>query len=124
MLKKVIKYVDFNDKEQEATYYFNLTKAEVAEMELSTPGGLTKKIENMVLETDSNEMIRLFKTLILDSYGVKSPDGSSFIKNAALREEFSHSAAYSELFMELATNADAATEFINGILPSDLTRKN
>lgn len=123
MLKKVIKYVDFNDQPKELVCYFNLTKAEVAEMELTTPGGLTKKIENMVLDTDSSEMIRLFKTLILDSYGKKSEDGSRFIKSEQLKEEFSQSAAYSELFMQLATDANAATEFVNGILPSDLIQK-
>lgn len=30
------------------------------------------------------------------------------------------SAAFPELFMELATDADSASKFINGIIPADL----
>ena len=38
-------------------------------------------------------------------------------KNKELVEEFKDSEAYSELFMELATNAEAASAFVNGITP-------
>lgn len=117
MLKKDITYVDYNDKERTETFYFNMSKAEVAEMELSTPGGLSKFIENIVSAENQKEIIALFKDFILKSYGEKSPDGKRFIKSEELSTAFSQTEAFSVLFMELATNADAASAFINGVVP-------
>ena len=123
MLKKTISYEDFNGNKLTEDFYFNLTKAEIAEMELEVPGGLTATLEKITKAQDTPTLIKIFKDLILRSYGVKSDDGKRFIKNHAMREEFEQHAAYSVLFMELATNADAASEFVNGIVPSDVAGK-
>lgn len=119
MLKKRIKYVDYDNNEREEDFYFNLNKAEIAEMELSTEGGLQQWIEKIVDAQDTPQIIDLFKKLILKSYGEKSPDGKRFIKNEQLSEEFSQTEAYSELFMELATDEQAAANFVNGIIPKE-----
>ena len=117
MLKKTITYTDFNGVERTEDFYFNLTKAEIAEMELEVPGGMTTMIERITKTQDTPSLIKVFKELILRSYGKKSDDGRRFIKNKELVEEFKDSEAYSELFMELATNAEAASAFVNGITP-------
>lgn len=117
MLKKTITYVDFDGNTRTEDFYFNLTKAEVTEMEMSTEGGLVKMLEKIVSTQDSKRIIEVFKDLILKAYGEKSPDGKRFIKTQELREAFSQTEAYSELFMELATNADASAAFVNGIVP-------
>lgn len=117
MLKKTITYTDFNGVERTEDFYFNLTKAEIAEMELEVPGGMTTMIDRITKTQDTPSLIKVFKDLILRSYGKKSDDGRRFIKNKELVEEFKDSEAYSELFMELATNADAASAFVNGITP-------
>ena len=117
MLKKTITYTDFNGVERTEDFYFNLTKAEIAEMELEVPGGMTTIIERITKTQDTPSLIKVFKELILRSYGKKSDDGRRFIKNKELVEEFKDSEAYSELFMELATNAEAASAFVNGITP-------
>lgn len=117
MLKKTITYIDFNGVERTEDFYFNLTKAEIAEMELEVPGGMTTMIERITKTQDTPSLIKVFKDLILRSYGKKSDDGRRFIKNAELIDEFKDSEAYSELFMELATDADAAAAFVNGITP-------
>ena len=117
MLKKTITYTDFNGVERTEDFYFNLTKAEIAEMELEVPGGMTTMIERITKTQDAPSLIKVFKDLILRSYGKKSDDGRRFIKNKELVEEFKDSEAYSELFMELATNAEAASAFVNGITP-------
>lgn len=120
MLKKTITYVDYNGTERTEDHYFNLTKAELMEMEMSTSGGLAEMIQRIVSAQDAPAIIKIFKELILRAYGQKSPDGKRFIKNDELREEFSQTEAYSQLFMELATDADAASKFISGIIPSDI----
>ena len=120
MIKKTIKYVDFNGIEREEDYYFNLTKAEIAEMELSVDGGLAEKVKKIVAAKDMPTLVKIFKDLVLRSYGVKSDDGRRFIKSEQLRDEFTKTEAYSELFMELSTNADAAVAFVNGIVPKDI----
>lgn len=117
MLKKAIKYTDYNGKEHTEDFYFNLSSAELAEMELSVKGGYAEMITSIVEAEDTVELITIFKDLILKSYGKKSDDGKRFIKSKELSEEFSQMEAYSELFMELASDADAASAFVNGIIP-------
>jgi hypothetical protein len=120
MLKKTIKYTDYEGVEREEDFYFNLNKAEVMEMQLSTDGTLTRLIEKIIAEKNVPKLVEIFKDLILKSYGEKSLDGKRFIKNKELTEEFTQTEAYSNLFMELSTDADAAAAFVNGIIPSDL----
>jgi hypothetical protein len=118
MLKKVIKYVDYNDAEREETFYFNLSKVEVAEMEMSVSGGWVNWVEKVVEAQSEPELISIFKEVVLKAYGEKSPDGRRFIKSEELSKAFSETRAFEELFMELATDADAAAVFFNGIVPT------
>lgn len=118
MLKKTITYTDYNNTERTEDYYFNLTKSEVMEMEMSTSGGFADRITKIVAAQDIPSIIKIFKDLILDAYGEKSPDGKRFIKNKELTDSFVQTEAYSNLFMELATDANAAKMFINGITPT------
>lgn len=120
MLKKTIKFNDYNGVEREETYYFNLSKAEIMEMEMSTTGGFTEMLEKIIEAQDVPSIIKIFKNIILKAYGEKSPDGKRFIKSEELSTAFSQTEAYSVLFMELATNADEAAKFVNGIVPSDI----
>ena len=117
MLKKTITYTDFNNVERSEDFYFNLTKAEVMEMEMSTVGGLSEMIQRIIAAQDTPSIIKVFKDLVLKSYGEKSPDGKRFIKTPEITEAFSQTEAYSVLFMELATDADSAAAFVNGIIP-------
>ena len=124
MLKKTITYTDYNGEERTEDFYFNMTKAEVTRMELSIDGGLSEEISRITKAKDVPAIMRIFEDLILRSYGVKSPDGKRFIKSQQLAEEFTQTEAYSELFMELATNAKAAAEFVNGIMPQEVKQDN
>lgn len=118
MLKKTITFTDYNGTSRTEDFYFNLTKAEITEMEMGTTGGMAEMIKRIVAAQDAPAIIDVFKKLILKAYGVKSPDGRRFIKSKELSEEFSQTEAYSELFMELAQDADKAAEFVNGIVPA------
>lgn len=120
MLKKTIPYTDYNGNERTEDFYFNLTKAEIMEMEMSTTGGLSEMIQNIVKTQDAPSIIKIFKDLILKAYGEKSPDGKRFIKSPELSAAFSQTEAYSQLFMELATDADKAAAFVDGIIPKDV----
>ena len=124
MLKKTITYTDYDGNERTEDFYFNLTKAEVMEMELGTTGGMKKMLEKIVSEQDSKRIIESFKDIILRSYGEKSPDGRRFIKNDEIRNSFAQTEAYSILFMELATDSGAAADFVNGIVPKIEDKKN
>lgn len=120
MLKKTIKFTDFDGLAREEDHYFNLTKAELTEWEASVEGGLIQMIQKLSQKQDTTKLFPMFKELILKSYGEKSPDGRRFIKSAALSREFEETLAYDELMMELIGSADATTAFIEGILPQDL----
>ena len=124
MLSKKIKYTDYNGVEREESFLFNLSKAELMEMELGITGGLSDMLKNIIASQDTPSIVKIFKDLILKAYGEKSPDGKRFIKidekGNPLSVAFSQTEAYSTLFMELATDSDAATNFIRGIVPGDI----
>ena len=120
MLKKTIKYTDYDGNEREEDFYFNLSRAEVTEMELSKEGGMSEYIKKISATQNGPELIKLFKEIIIKSYGEKSLDGKRFIKNKELTEAFIQTEAYSELFVELASNADEAVKFVNGIMPKNM----
>lgn len=119
MLKKTMTYTDYNGTERTEDFYFNLTKTEIMEMEMGTVGGLSEMITKIVNAQDAPAIIKIFKDLILKAYGEKSPDGKRFVKSEEISIGFSQTEAYSQLFMELATDADAAAAFVNGIVPVD-----
>ena len=124
MLQKTIKYKDYNGNERSKTFYFNLNKAELAEMQLTTKGGLDEMIQRIINTQDVPKLIEIFKDIILKSYGEKSADGEMFIKKDEnghkLADRFAQTEAYSELFMELSTDSTEAAAFINGIIPDDI----
>ena len=123
MIKKTITYTDYNGLERTEDFYFNLSKAEVMEMEMSTTGGLAERITRVVNAKDQPTIIKIFKELVLKAYGEKSADGKRFIKSDEIATAFSQTEAYSQLFMELATDADTAAAFVNGIVPADLAQQ-
>lgn len=123
MLKKTITYENFNGETISEDFFFHLSKAELVELEMSHEGGLSAALERIVAAEDGKGIVAEFKNIILSAYGEKSSDGRRFIKNQALREEFESTEAYSTLFMELVTNAGAAAEFINGVIPQDMAEE-
>jgi hypothetical protein len=122
MLKKTITYKDLDGNSRTEDFYFNLTKAECVEMQLSKGGeeGLSGYLNEIVKSNDGALIIENFKEIIKKAYGKRSEDGRHFIKNAQLTEEFMGTEAYSDLFMELVTDAEASAKFIEGIVPADL----
>lgn len=124
MIKKTMTYTDYNGVERTEDFWFNLTKAEAMELELGTTGGLSEMIKKLVAAQDTPAIMKIFKDLILLAYGEKSADGRRFIKSPELSREFSQTEAYSDLYMLLATDTDAASEFVNGIAPPQEGQKN
>jgi hypothetical protein len=120
MLKKTIKYTDYNGVERNEDFYFNLNKAELMEMEMMTPGGMADMIKNIVKAQDTPSIMKIFKEIITKSYGEKSADGKRFIKSKELTDAFTQTEAYAQLFTELATNDVEAAKFIRGIVPGDI----
>ena len=124
MIKKTIKYTDYNGEEREENFFFNLSKAELMELEMGTTGGMAGMIKKIVEAQDTPSIIKVFKELILKAYGEKSADGRRFVKisdaGVPLSIGFSQTEAFSQLFMELATDAAKAVEFVKGVVPSDI----
>lgn len=119
MIKKVISFVDYDGNEREEDFYFNLNNAEIIELQASIGGGLDKFIKQIVKERDPEKIVGFFKKLVLMSYGRKSLDGRRFEKSEELSKDFEQTEAYVKLFTELATDADKAAEFVNGIIPHE-----
>lgn len=121
MLRKKIKYTNYLDEEKEGTYYFNLTKAELAQSKFSDPDGLKKEIDLAVKNNDNEKLWTILEDIILSSYGVVSDDGDTFDKSPELSAKFKKSKAYDALVDSLfANNGAEFQEFLIGILPSDM----
>jgi hypothetical protein len=120
MLKKTIKYTDYNGKEQTEDFYFNLTKSEIIAKEAASEGGYSERLTRVGQSKKGAEIMAVFQELVADSYGEKSEDGKQFAKSPEISARFMQSAAYDVFFMELVTNAEAAVAFANGIMPPDL----
>lgn len=120
MYVKEMEYTDFNGVTRKEKFYFNLTKAEILDLELGKTGGLTEYIKKIVEAQDTPTIMSLFKSLLLKSYGVKSDDGRRFIKNDQVREDFEQTQAFSDLYMLLALDDEEASKFVNAIVPEDM----
>ena len=120
MYKKVIKYTDYNGVEREEPFYFNLNKAELVKWEGSTKGGMRAMYDQIIAAQDKEALIALFETVIQRAYGEKSADGKRFMKSPEILANFTSTEAYSNLFMELASDDEAASAFMEGIMPADL----
>ena len=123
MYKKTITYTDYNDVEQTEDFYFNLNKAELMQIQLKNNGTLQAKLERLMNTRETSEIAQIFQDIIDMSYGVKSDDGKRFIKNQEVLDAFKQTEAYSELYVELTTNTDAAVEFITGIIPAKIAEQ-
>ena len=123
MLKKIITYTDYNGVERTEPFYFNLSKAELMEMELGVTGGMTEMLDKIIHAKDAPSLMKTFKEMIMKSYGVKSDDGKRLIKSEELSIAFTQTEAYSVLFMELITDDKAAADFVNAIIPNEIKDK-
>ena len=122
MIKKTITYTDYNGNERTESFYFNLNKAELIRMEMSVKGGLLETINRIIAAQDGPELFKIFEDLIQKSYGVKDTDGRGFVKKQEYLDDFMATEAYSELITELVTKEGAASDFINGVISSDLNK--
>lgn len=124
MYAKKIKYEDFLGNEREETFYFNLTEAELVEMQTSMDGGLAEYGKRIIESKNVPEVMALFQKLILITYGEVSPDGKRFIKEDPVRGklalEFQQTQAYSELYMEFINNPESGAEFFNNVIPAKI----
>lgn len=118
MLKKTITYTDYNGMERKEDFYFNISKAELMELELGTSGGIHQKIERLQQTLEGPEIMKLFKELITMSICEKSPDGKRLLKSKEISDNFLQTEAYSELFMELMSDPEKATAFMKAVLPN------
>lgn len=121
MLKKTITYTNYNDEQKTKDYYFNLKKSELIDLQFSTAKGFMDYIEEITKIQDNVKIWKAFRDIVLLAYGEKSDDGERFVKSDELRKSFEETEAFSELIYELMSNETAAANFINGIMPADLT---
>lgn len=119
MLIKTVSYTDYNNNPQTDTLYFNLSKAEIAALQVKMDGKFIDYLKDLTEKKHVEELFHIFRDLVLDSYGVKSEDGKRFIKTAAAREEFESSIAFSEILTELITSGDNMAAFTRGVIPPD-----
>lgn len=120
MLKKTIKFTDYNDEVRTEDYYFNLSRAELVMLETSKLGGMKAYYERISQAKDSVAIMEAFRDLIHMSVGEKSPDGKRFIKSEEIATAFEQSEAYSELIMELLSDPKVALAFMKGIMPASI----
>ena len=121
MLTKTITYTDYNGVERTEPFYFNLSQAELIDMQLGGKDGLySNKLQKMIDNHDAAAIIATIKEFVLKSYGEKTDDGKRFIKSPEISEAFMQTEAYSQLITELLSDDAKSSEFILGIMPQAL----
>jgi hypothetical protein len=120
MISKTVTYKDWNGMDRTETFYFHFSQAELMEMEISHEGGFSERVKKIAAANNLPDMLKIWKNFVLDAYGIKSEDGRRFMKNDEIRQSFVECPAYSIIFMELATNTEAASNFINRVVPADM----
>jgi len=123
MLKKTIKFNDVDGNTLEEDFYFNLTKAEALEIQFSHHGGLEEHVKQIVAAKQVDKLIELFKEILVKTVGRRSDDGRRFIKSKEITDDFLQTEAYSELFLQLATDSEFAIQFMKGIMPADIQQE-
>lgn len=119
MFKYTITYTDYNGNEQNQDLYFNISKAEMIKLQFSMKGGFDQYLQGIVNRDNPDEILNAFTQIVDLSYGVKSEDGTRFVKNEEVLKEFTETPAYSEFIMALLTEEGLSDKFINGIVPVD-----
>ena len=120
MLKKTIKFEDYNGEQRSEVYYFNLTKSELTRWNFEHKEGIGPYVDRMLKENNYRELLRVFEDLISMSYGIPDADGLHFRKSKAITEDFENSPAYDELFMELVNDNTKFEAFVTALVPRDL----
>lgn len=123
MLKKTVTYTDYNGIERTETFYFHYTEAEILDMEMSVEGGLAERIQRIIDAKDQTSLMKEIKKFVLDAYGVKSDDGRRFMKNDEIRTAFVENPAYSEIWLELLSDENIASAFVNQVVPENMKDK-
>lgn len=118
MYKKIIEYEDYNGNKRKEPFYFNLEESDIIRYNFSHDGGYQNYLSRLLATNKAEEAFELFEKFIADSYGVKSDDGKTFVKNEKVLNEFKQSRAYSNLLMELVTVPGASDKFFEGIMPA------
>ncbi len=117
MYKKTLTYVDFNDVERTEDFYFNFTEADLIKLDKKFEGGLKQLIEKIIKEKDEQKIADLFAIVVYEAYGEKSPDGRYFDKSKEVKDRFISSQAYSDIYIQLGTDAEEANRFLAAVVP-------
>ena len=120
MLKKTITFKDLDNNDVTQDFYFNISKTELLQWQLSEPGGMEAKLSQVVASQDGAQIMQTVDDVLRKAYGVRSEDNLRFEKSDVLYEEFKQTDAYNVLFMELCTDAGASAAFMNALMPEDL----
>lgn len=123
MLKKTITYTDYDGMERTEDFWFNLSKTELTKLDAELPGGVLGVLRKIIDKKDRKALVDFIETLILRSYGEKTLDGKRFVKTPEMAEEFMQTPAYDELFMNILSDTDSQTNFINGVIPQSMAKE-
>lgn len=116
MVKKTIAYTDFNGVQRKDDFFFHMSLPEVTRLQASvSPETFDEHILRIAKEGKEGAILQLLEKIILGAYGVKSPDGKSFIKTQEETRNFEYSQAYAELFEQLLLQPEEMRVFAEGI---------
>lgn len=120
MYRTDVTYENFDGEQVTETCYFNLTKAEMLQLQLQYPEGYQVYLQRLVDDNNRKAMIDEFKHILSMSYGERSADGRKFVKSEEISNAFMASEAYSELFIKLISEEGYAEKFMSAVMPKDI----
>lgn len=118
MVSRDITFTDYDGTSVTKKFWFNLTVADVQEIDMEFPGGLNSVIKDLTTDPNIVKILKAFKTIILKAYGVRTPD-KKFYKDDIETKAFAASDAYSQLFIGFMTDKKAdILDFIAAMFPN------
>ena len=123
MLSRTFTCNGFDGSKFNVTFDFHLRESEVTKINMGTFVGLDVLMKRLFDTKNGEEIVKIMDKIIMTSVGRESLDHHAFIKNDEIRNEFTQTDAYDQLFMELTTDMDKLSAFIRDILPAKMRDK-
>jgi hypothetical protein len=132
MITEVITYENFNGEQDSRALNFHITEATLMENmgmrdKIATLADILGGPQRQLTTDEVQEIVNLVKWFMSISYGIKSPDGSSFDQDdpagsGEVWRKFKNTPAYSAFIMSLFREPEKAVAFVVNVLPAELSK--
>lgn len=130
MITLEIPYIDFDNNQRTTKAHFHFSKLELIELnaedKIKRFDAIREKLEGYEQrgETPKTEdiiaIVNVFEEILMAAYGIRSEDGTRFIKGEGVREQLKQSAWYADWLFEKIQRPQEIVDLIDQLIPKDI----